>query len=324
MRPFHGTSMLVVLTLILTLPSSHKISEPRFLAWNSAPSYKVDREEYLGNSDSMRKHGITYCMQKEAAELPDDEEPGYWHRLLKPLPEVFEDSKVIALAEAAAKGDTSEVDRLVASGVDVNTIGKEGVTPLLYALWSDSFKGYLRLLEHKANPNHCWNGNDLLPDSVSAVHFAASRDRSTWLMVTLQHGGDPNVEGKVQRINEEGKEVFGTCMPLHYVIETSDKLHPAPLISTAMLISKGANLEKTNIDGLRPFEYHLKNGNFESSYLLLVAGTSIQGKNGDSVQALIRQVRKESPPEKIQNISSRYYLEKIIAHADLLGLDTTP
>lgn len=324
MRPFQGTSVLVVSTLFLILHPSHEVRQLTSLTWNSAPNSAVNGQEYSGDPDSIRKLGSTYCMQKGAAKLSDDEEPGYWHGLLRPLPEVFDDSTVIALAEAAAKGDTSEVDRLVASGVDVNTTGKEGVTPLLYALWSDNFKGYVRLLEHKANPNHCWSGNELLPDSVSAVHFAASRDRSTWLLVTLQHGGDPNVEGRIQDINEEGKVVFGPCMPLHYVIGTSDRFHPASLISTAMLISKGANLEKTNIEELRPFEYHLKNGNYEASYLLLVAGTSIQGKNGEAVQKLIQQIRKKSPPEKMQNTSSRHYFEKLIDHAESIGLSTTP
>lgn len=70
-------------------------------------------------------------------------------------PRAFADDALArALATAAVSGDVAEIDSLVASGADVNAIGKKGITPLMLALMVNSKPGYERLLKHGADPNY--------------------------------------------------------------------------------------------------------------------------------------------------------------------------
>ena len=59
----------------------------------------------------------------------------------------FADPGVRALANAAEAGDVKEIDRLVASGVNVNAVGSHGMTPLKWAMIARSHDSFLRLLE---------------------------------------------------------------------------------------------------------------------------------------------------------------------------------
>jgi ankyrin repeat protein len=45
--------------------------------------------------------------------------------------EIFSNAKAAALANAACKGDASEIVHLVHSGADVNYRGKGGISPLI-------------------------------------------------------------------------------------------------------------------------------------------------------------------------------------------------
>ncbi len=152
------------------------------------PTYFVNEQKTPRPNDPDAAHKEEYrfySIDQESSERG----PAGMFRHQKPLPEVFSDEKVIALTTAAMNGDTAEIDRLVKEGVDVNTIGKEGVTPLLYTQWSNNFRGFLRLLEHKADPNHCWD------NAKCAVHCAARHEDSIWLVAVLRHGGNPNAKG---------------------------------------------------------------------------------------------------------------------------------
>ncbi len=67
---------------------------------------------------------------------------------------IFHDRGVAALAEAAGTGNLLEIDRLVSTGVDINSIGEEGITPLLWAMMIHNHDGFQRLLERGANPKY--------------------------------------------------------------------------------------------------------------------------------------------------------------------------
>ena len=53
----------------------------------------------------------------------------------------------LALAEAAGRGDTKEIGRLIADGTGVNTVGQHDITPLWWALWKRNFEGFSALLD---------------------------------------------------------------------------------------------------------------------------------------------------------------------------------
>lgn len=96
----------------------------------------------------------------------------------------------LELAKAAGRGDVKEVNRLVASGVNVNTAGQHDITPLWWALWKKNYEGFIALLNQGANPNaqHA--------DGYPIMYLAADMNDSRFLEATLNHGGNPNLPGR--------------------------------------------------------------------------------------------------------------------------------
>jgi hypothetical protein len=104
--------------------------------------------------------------------------------------ESYQDPKVVALVEAAWRGDMDKVAKLAANGVDVNTIGKGGATPLMWALNNKSFAGVEALLKAGTNPNL------FVPEFRSAaINLIAGGDEPKMLALLLKYGGNPNNPG---------------------------------------------------------------------------------------------------------------------------------
>ena|SRR5258708_40108972 len=61
--------------------------------------------------------------------------------------EVFSDPSALALAKAAENGDLTKLDRLLKKGVNVNSVGKFGVTPLWWAIRTRNKWAYLDIVD---------------------------------------------------------------------------------------------------------------------------------------------------------------------------------
>ena len=69
----------------------------------------------------------------------------------------FSDQKVIDLCLAARDGNTEKINSLTEEGIDINTIGKNGITPLAWMFINivhtpEQKKGFVELLDQGANP----------------------------------------------------------------------------------------------------------------------------------------------------------------------------
>ncbi len=100
----------------------------------------------------------------------------------------FTDKKVAALCNAAKKGDTKKIDKLLAEGVDINTVGKTGLNPLYWLLVmnKESKKkriGFKHLLIRGANPLqvHTKSGWNL-------IHVTAQYKNPDYLKMILKYG----------------------------------------------------------------------------------------------------------------------------------------
>lgn len=98
----------------------------------------------------------------------------------------FADPEACALALAASRGRTDEIDRLIARGVDPNARGAGGATPLLFAYLRKNKQGFDRLLELGADPDVVFEGNSTI------LHTAALHSELEFLESALAHG-DPNL-----------------------------------------------------------------------------------------------------------------------------------
>ena len=104
----------------------------------------------------------------------------------KTVQEAFDDPMASALVLAAIEGDSAKVNALVKKGVDPNTQGIQGTTPLIWTLVFGGKPGVMALLENGANPNQKFENGS------SAMTMLARGNHPDMLLLLIQHGGDPN------------------------------------------------------------------------------------------------------------------------------------
>jgi hypothetical protein len=105
----------------------------------------------------------------------------------KTVADAFPDATLRNLASMACAGDVTGVEQAVKGGVNPNSTGLDGVTPLVWAQDCRSLPGVEALLKAGANPNASFAGC-----SAAAVCFAARMEDVSYLKLLLKYGGDPN------------------------------------------------------------------------------------------------------------------------------------
>ncbi len=146
----------------------------------------------------------------------------------------FTNAKVQELAKAVASGDTNKVNKLVTSGVNPNTIGKDGITLLYWAIGAKSKEGLEALLKNGANPNTetAMQGNDgAYTESIMA--FATAIPDTDYLRILLDNKGNANAK------NHLGE-------PILFEVSRDDGVMTDKF---DLLISKGADINATDESG---------------------------------------------------------------------------
>src|SRR4051812_36359724 len=105
--------------------------------------------------------------------------------------EAFMDPKVAALVEAGQRGDVEQVDASIRAGADVNAVGAQGATPLIWLLATRNKEVLGRLLQAGADPNYKGFGGA----DESAMSLAAGGNNPALLELLLKNRGDPNIIG---------------------------------------------------------------------------------------------------------------------------------
>ncbi len=97
-----------------------------------------------------------------------------------------------ALARDACAGDTAAIVRGVRAGANPNGVGRDGGTPLFWALSCKNLRGMEALLRSGADPNYHLPGG---PTAFSPVFAAAGLEDPAILALLLRYRGDPNSTG---------------------------------------------------------------------------------------------------------------------------------
>lgn len=210
---------------------------------------------------------------------------------------VFTDPNVATLAKAAANGDTKTIDELVAKGVDVNSKGKDGATPLLWALGSLNRAGVERLLEHGADPDV------KLPGGSSPIYIAAGASDSEFLKMMLNHGGDPNY------LHEKRKHTLLFSAIMQRNLDTIE-----------ILVDNGADINHRNSHGNTPLIFAAGLNHHHIVYRLLELGAdySITNNWGNTVTYPIEN-------NNISTSSEGYeWRQKVIVFLRERGVEVNP
>jgi ankyrin repeat protein len=123
---------------------------------------------------------LIYCLVSCAPTSSTGKTPEFYYK----------DSKIIKLCKAISRNDEQAVDELLQQGVDINAIGKEGMTPLWWAFSLNSKKRFEMVLKKGGNPNI----RTKMQYGKSVMNLAVRHKDVDYLKLALKYGGNPNYQ----------------------------------------------------------------------------------------------------------------------------------
>jgi len=184
--------------------------------------------------------------------------------IAKRAAEAFTDPQARALAEAAARGNVRELERLVKAGADVNAKGSLGITPAWWAIRNRNKVGFEWLLAHGASPNADVN-------SITIMELAAGYEDSEFLQVALRYKPD---------LNRAGPYTGHTPLSTAVVFSTRKNVE--------LLINAGVNLD--NDRGQSPLSFAAGQGAYDYVFLMLKVGVDTGRVSADGLEALAKTI----------------------------------
>ena len=94
---------------------------------------------------------------------------------------------------ALKKGDYEKVSSMLEQGMPSNIIDSSGMTPLAYAIGSNSKKVIILLLENKANVNA------IFKNKMTALIYAAIKNRYNFVSYLINNGAEVNMQDNLGR-----------------------------------------------------------------------------------------------------------------------------
>ena len=115
-----------------------------------------------------------------------------WH-----AQDYFEDPKVIELCKAIEANDLAKMRAVIASGADVKAIGKDGMTPLLWAFPENHFERFELLLRAGADPavvtKSDFNTKGKLESGTTVAHETAKIRFKRQFLAVVDSGVSPDL-----------------------------------------------------------------------------------------------------------------------------------
>ena len=109
----------------------------------------------------------------------------------------FSDPRVVELCDAIETSNLKQMASLIHEGADVNAIGKDGMTPLLWAFPENNFERFELLLKHRADPTvHVQSDlgtRGFIHRNQTVAHLAAESQFPEHFIAIMKYGCDPNL-----------------------------------------------------------------------------------------------------------------------------------
>ncbi len=112
------------------------------------------------------------------------------NKLFRRAENYFDRKEDVALAEAVAGGDPYKIGKCIEVGGNVNAVGREGFTPLLWAIMKSSKEGFIYLLQHGADPNLITTRYD--GDQMSIMEEITTFRKTDYLRLALENEASPD------------------------------------------------------------------------------------------------------------------------------------
>ncbi len=110
----------------------------------------------------------------------------------------FQDADVVDLCNAIESKDLRRMDQLIVTGTNVNAVGKDGMTPLMWAFPDNNLKRFTKLLEAGADPNVLIESELDAPgvfrEGLSVTHLSAETRLPGYFDAVMKHSGDVTLE----------------------------------------------------------------------------------------------------------------------------------
>lgn len=176
----------------------------------------------------------------------------------------FTDRVQADFVAAVGGGDLQRAQQLLAQGANVNAIGKEGMTPLFWAIGKQNLEGFRFLLSHGANPNLIvrWKDTKGREQSENTLRLAAMLENAAYLQAALDAGGNPNLI--VNSIRQT---------PLYTAI-----LHQRRA-NVVLLLQRGAGINHLDKAQKTPINHAISMNHYSLALLLLKRGADPKIKN---------------------------------------------
>jgi ankyrin repeat protein len=300
---------------LLGLPEYQKLADEVAAATKVERAYlsEFERNHKLkslpdGFREARTKHATAAQRMKEI-ELARDPGSRWYAKVGWRAEDYFDDPKVVALCHAIEENDVAEMERQISKGANVNAVGKDGMTPLLWAFPDGLIERFECLLKHDADPNvviqsefnttsrpfHPFAiGGAVFDDrgchpGQSVTLLAARSPVLDYLRLVLEHGGDAKqLDGKTGQA------------PLDIVIDRYFRADCAQRVN--MLLKKGADVNRYCTWHMAyPVMKAANNDLYDVALLLLKAGADPLLYQPDGVSKLsLLLVRREHETQNFQ------------------------
>ena len=218
---------------------------------------------------------------------------------------IFEGALENNLMVAASRGYTSEIERLISKGADIDAETNEGATPLIFAVANNRLSSVLTLLAHNPDVNKMTLNNE------TPLIISVKNQNSQIAEALIRGGADIDLADKFGATPLHYASLIGSFnladLLLYYEADCNKKANDGttPLMAAILsgysdiadlLFQNGANLEARDNSGFTPFLIAAQNGDTLVMKLLLKEGVDIYEKNIYSYNALALAIESNQKP----------------------------